>query len=73
MARRALESLGSHYLRDIGIERDGVDAAVEGLLRTSHAAPHRGSLRRGGWHRMLGVSRWASYQTACDTGHQRSA
>ena len=52
-ARRELANLGSYYLADLGIERDQVDVAVEGLLRIAPAdAP--ASQKRLDWRRLFG-------------------
>ncbi len=70
-ARRELANLGSYYLADLGIERDQVDVAVEGLLRIGPTdAP--ASQKRLDWRRLFGLSRWIRYQTVCNSGHEQS-
>lgn len=69
-ARRELANLGSYYLADLGIERDQVDVAVEGLLRIA-PADAQASQKRLDWRRLFRLSRWARYQTVCNTGHKQ--
>ena len=62
-ARRELGNLDDHYLRDLGIERDRIEKAVEGLanaqaVQASHRAP-----RRTDWRRLFAVRRGTDYQT----------
>lgn len=67
-ARRELGNLHNHTLRDIGIERDQVDTAVEGLIRADRRARRRETRTLSPWRRLLGISRLAAQRTACDTG-----